>query len=85
MPCSRCGATPETGQSEGCPECEGVVGPLRESPAAYTLRLRWERLKLAVSETWLRLRGVEMELAPQDMTITEHLEWDYKNAQVPDE
>jgi hypothetical protein len=53
--------------------------------AAYTLRLRWERLKLAVSETWLRLRGVEMELSPQDMTIAEHLEWDYKNAQVPDE
>jgi hypothetical protein len=56
-----------------------------EHSAAYTLRLRWERLKLAVSETWLRLRGVEMELAPQDMTIAEHLEWDYKNAQVPDE
>jgi hypothetical protein len=53
--------------------------------AAYTLRLRWERWKLAVSETWLRLRGVKMELAPQDMTIAEHLEWDYENAQVPDE
>jgi hypothetical protein len=53
--------------------------------AAYTLRLRWERWKLAVSETWLRLRGVKMELSPQDMTTTEHLEWDYKNAQVPDE
>lgn len=28
LPCTRCGATPETGQSDGCPECEGVVGPL---------------------------------------------------------
>jgi hypothetical protein len=56
-----------------------------ELSAAYTLRLRWERWKLAVSETWLRLRGVKMELSPQDMTTTEHLEWDYKNAQVPDE
>lgn len=30
MPCSRCSATPETGQTEGCPECEGVVGPLND-------------------------------------------------------
>lgn len=24
-PCSRCGATPETGLTEGCPECEGIL------------------------------------------------------------
>jgi hypothetical protein len=26
--CTRCGATPETGQTPGCFECEGVTGPL---------------------------------------------------------
>ncbi len=26
--CTRCGATPETGQTPGCSECEGVTGPL---------------------------------------------------------
>lgn len=25
--CTSCAATPETGQSEGCPECEGIVPP----------------------------------------------------------
>jgi hypothetical protein len=25
----------------------------------YALLLRWERFKIAVSETWLRLRGVK--------------------------
>ena len=31
LPCSRCGATPETGQSEGCFECEGILSPHPDS------------------------------------------------------
>lgn len=32
-PCTRCGATPETGQTPGCSECEGVTGS-RRAPRA---------------------------------------------------
>ena len=32
----------------------------------YAWLLRWERLKLAVSETWLRWRGVKMEHAARE-------------------
>jgi len=28
--CTRCGATPETGLRDGCPECQGVVGPIND-------------------------------------------------------
>lgn len=37
-PCGRCGATPETGSSDDCPECLGIVGPANGS--SVTLRLR---------------------------------------------
>lgn len=30
--------------------------------AFYECRLRWERLKLAISETWLRIRGVKGDM-----------------------
>lgn len=30
MPCTRCGATPETGQGEDCPECQGIFGPIND-------------------------------------------------------
>ena len=26
-PCTMCGATPETGQRHGCPECQGITEP----------------------------------------------------------
>lgn len=29
LPCTSCGATPETGQTVGCPECEGIIEAAR--------------------------------------------------------
>lgn len=41
----------------------------QERVAAYALRLRWERFKLAVSETWLGLRGVKGDVPPDPESV----------------
>ena len=38
--CTRCGATPETGQKDDCPECQGIV-PAKRSEAERLEPLRW--------------------------------------------
>jgi hypothetical protein len=47
-PCSRCGATPETGQREGCPECEGIL-PAAARPDRSRRRERAEDVLVKVA------------------------------------
>jgi hypothetical protein len=43
LPCTRCGATPETGTTDGCPECEGIVEPIYGPPVSSAAWVRFFR------------------------------------------
>lgn len=46
--------------------------PSRNATWSYRLRLAWERRKLATSETWLRLWGIDGEILPPSHPDGEH-------------
>ena len=55
---------------------------VRRFVGGWLARLSWWLSKIAYDVLPV---DEEAKSAPKDLTIAEHLEWDYRNAQVPDE